>query len=157
MHGDNQPLTTDKDWERACKEVIRSLTYKWRNAHYRLDVESIVWYAAGLLWTHPEEERTISLLRFIADTILYREVNVKVRNVCVIDTSNFNQETEPSAYDECQALSKTSLTEDELQFLSWILDDGMRLADIAKMRGVSRSTVTKKWQKIIAKLKEENL
>lgn len=157
MHGDSKTLTTEEEWEAAVKWAIKLLTWKWSHAHYRLDVESVVWYAAGILWTHPKEEQTPALLFYIADKILFREVNVKLRNIYVTDMSKVNPVEETSPYEECKQLSVETLTEDERQYLEWILDDGLRLSDIAELRGVARSTVTKKWQRIISKLRDENL
>ena len=157
MHGDSDQIISSEDWTRAVNKAIRVLSRKWARAHYNLDIESITWYAAGVLWTHPEEQWTLRFLIHIANTMLIREVEVKVRNTIVIDTSNMQVEQEESAYDICKSLSTKTLTDEERQILSWYLDDGLRLVDIAELMGLARSSITRKWQKIITKLKEENL
>lgn len=159
MHADTLKYINDDNIEVAVKHTIASLKHRWSQAHYRADIESVVWSAAATLFTKPIEQRTMSMLWLIADRMIFREVD-KMRHVFVVDFQTDKSYHDIPCEDEHRDIDDitfNSLDDIEKRYVHWVIDDDLSLVDIAELEGVSTGTISRRWKKIINKLKEENL
>lgn len=153
-------IESDEQLVAAIEKVIKMLQRRWYHAHCVPDFESIAWSAAFELYHKPKEQHTVALLFTIADRDVYREVN-KLRNVYVVDIDADQQYTPDSDPDSTKnlfsSLTFNTLTKDEMYYINWMVEDGLNLTDIAELEGVSVVTVSRRWAKILKKIKKENM
>lgn len=152
-------FVTDENIDISVKKIMSALKRKFQGAHYNLDIESITWNAAAVLFRKPAEKRTQGLLYVIAYRDCVRDLS-KMRNTYVMDILS-DRSSILSADDVmntvCDKITMNSLTDEERQMIYYYIVDDLTKTDMSELMNVSLVTIHNKWRTIISKLRNENL